>query len=78
MTDNEAINCYEKTIEIKPDKDFYNLACMYSLQTKKQKSLSHLEKAILLNPTKYKPMAKQDEDFKNLWEDKDFLALVGE
>jgi tetratricopeptide (TPR) repeat protein len=76
----EAINCYKKAIEIKEDYHdaWYNLACMYSLQKEKEKSLSYLEKTISLNPTKYKSEAKQDEDFKNLWEDKDFLALVGE
>lgn len=76
----EAERCYRTTLEINPNYEntFYNLACMYSLQNQKETSLSHLEKAIELNPTKYKPMAKQDEDFKNLWQDKDFLALVGE
>jgi hypothetical protein len=44
-------------------------------QKANQKAVYHL---VIELDIEYKTTAKQDEDFKNLWQDKDFLALVGE
>lgn len=76
---HKAIEYYQKVILLEPTRHdvWYNLACIYSNNKQKEKSIFHLKTAIMLNDEN-KPMAKQDEDFKNLWEDKDFLALVGE
>ena len=76
---HKAIEYYQKVILLEPTRHdvLYNLACIYSNNKQKEKSIFHLKTAIMLNDEN-KPMAKQDEDFKNLWEDKDFLALVGE
>jgi tetratricopeptide (TPR) repeat protein len=75
----KATECFEKILEIEPNFEniLYNLACLYSLQNQTGKSLSYLGKSILLDST-LKSEAKKYEGFKNLWQDKDFLALVGE
>jgi len=73
----EELKAYEKAIELKPDyaEAWYNKACMYSLRGDKENALKNLSKAIELN-SEDKEKAKKDEDFKNLWDDKDFKKLV--
>lgn len=73
----EALEKYKKVVELKPDheKGWYNLACSYSLINKKKESLESLKRAIELQPAN-KEEAKEEEDFKNLWEDGDFKKLV--
>jgi len=74
----EALNAHEKAIELKPDyaNAWYNRACIYSLKGEKEKALSDLKRAIELDISN-KQQAKEDEDFKNLWDDPDFKKLVG-
>lgn len=73
----KAINNYDKAIEIDPKyaTAYYNKACAYSLQSQKQECLTNLEICIAID-TSYKLMAKEDEDFKNLWSDEDFKKLT--
>jgi tetratricopeptide (TPR) repeat protein len=79
----EALNAFDKAIELKPDLiltphyaiAWYNRACIYSLKREKEKALSDLKKAIELDISN-KQKAKEDEDFKNLWDDPDFKKLV--
>jgi tetratricopeptide (TPR) repeat protein len=73
----EALEKIERAIEIKKDNAFpwYDKACAHSLLKEKEKALESLKRAIELD-AKYKKMAKEDEDFKWLWDDKDFKKLV--
>jgi len=57
------------------DVAWYNKACAHSLLEDKNNTLESLKRAIELD-SKYKKMAKEDEDFKWLWEDEDFKKLV--
>lgn len=75
----DALKAFEKTIELNPDNAmaWYTKACIiYSLKDDKKNALPNLSKAIELDP-KYKEDAKQNEDFRNLWEDEDFKRIVG-
>ncbi|MCP5498307.1 MAG: tetratricopeptide repeat protein [Leptospiraceae bacterium] len=74
----KAYEDYKKALEIKPDFEsaYYNLACLFALQNKKEESYDYLKQAIELN-TKYKQMAKEDEDFKLFWEDEEFRRMTG-
>jgi tetratricopeptide (TPR) repeat protein len=74
---NKAIECFDKVIEIKQnDHDvWFNKACTYSLLKNKKEMLIYLEKAIELNETS-KDEAKIDEDFKEYWNDPDFVELT--
>ncbi|MDQ7786301.1 MAG: tetratricopeptide repeat protein [Thermodesulfovibrionales bacterium] len=73
----EALRAYEKTLDLKPDfaNAWYNKACLYSLQGDKNNALADLSKAIMINPP-CRETAKEDEDFRNLLEDKDFEKVV--
>ena len=73
----EALRAYDKAIELKPDDPpaWYNKACGYSLKKNKTEALEFLTKAIKLD-SKFKENAKKDDDFKWLWGDPDFKAIV--
>ncbi|MCJ7565209.1 MAG: tetratricopeptide repeat protein [Candidatus Aminicenantes bacterium] len=73
----EALRAYDKAIELKPDDHsaWYNKACAYSLKKNKTEALKFLTKAIKLY-SEYKENAKKDDDFKWLWGDPDFKAIV--
>ena len=73
----EALAAYDKAIDLKPDnaKAWYNKAGLYSLIGDKENALENLSKAIELD-AKYKERAKGYEDFRNLWDDEDFLKIV--
>ena len=74
---DEALGAFEKAIELKPDfpTAWYNKATAYSLKKKKTEAIEFLTKAIKLD-SKYKEEAKKDDDFKWLWGDPDFKAIV--
>ena len=74
----QALSYYQQALIIKPDYEntFYNIACAYSLQQQKTNALHYLQKAIALNPQKYKVMAKQETDFEWLWADEAFVVLT--
>jgi protein O-mannosyl-transferase len=74
---DDAIKCYDKALEINPGFQLisYNKACTYSLMKNKPEMLKNLKKAIELNP-QFKTDAPKDEDFKEYWNDPDFMELV--
>lgn len=53
----------------------YNRACLYSLQGDKINALADLERAIRLEAY-FKEYARTDEDFKDLYDDEDFINLT--
>jgi tetratricopeptide (TPR) repeat protein len=73
----EALKAYKRLTEIEPDdaEAWYGRGCMCSLQGNKADALKNLCTAIKLD-SKYKDAAKKDEDFKNLWDDKDFKKII--
>jgi tetratricopeptide (TPR) repeat protein len=73
----KAIEYYEQALKINP-KDAnacYNKACACSLMDKKNEALADLKRAVELDPD-YKEMAKNDNDFEKLWEERDFKNIV--
>lgn len=74
---DQAIELYLKCLEL--DKDcitaFYNIACSYALKGNRKLAIEYLVKSIA-GSTKYKEMARKDEDFKNLWEDQEFISTT--
>jgi tetratricopeptide (TPR) repeat protein len=73
----EALEAYEKAIKINPQfsEAWNNRACVYSLMKNKDQAIFNLKHAIELDSS-YKEMAKNNEDFKELWEDEDFKKLI--
>lgn len=73
----EALKVCEKAISLKDDFDgpWYNKACLYALKKDKKNALLSLSKAINLDSTN-KEEAKKDEDFKELWDDKEFIKIT--
>ncbi len=55
----------------------YHLACYYSKAGKREEALAELAKAVELDST-LAPRARQDPDFKPLYEDQDFLGITGD
>ena len=75
---SEAIKSYDKALEIKPDlhQAWYNKAGAYAVQSHLELAIQYLEKAIELNPEKYREMAQTDPDFDNIRSDARFQALL--
>jgi len=73
----EAIQSCRKAIERKSDfqEAWYNQACGYSLMRNKMEAIISLTRVISLD-SKWKDVAKKDQDFKWLWDDKDFKKVV--
>jgi tetratricopeptide (TPR) repeat protein len=73
----DALDAINKGLELNPNNPstVYNRACIYSLNGDKTNALTDLEKAISLNPS-FKEYARQDEDFKSLYDDEDFKKLT--
>ena len=73
----DAIDAINKGVELIPNNPgtIYNRACIYSLKGDKINALADLEKAISMNPS-YKEYARQDKDFKSLYNDEDFKKLT--
>jgi tetratricopeptide (TPR) repeat protein len=63
---------------VKPDYPdaWYNKACCYALQGNIAQAIANLQQAIILNPDKYREMAKTDSDFDKIREDEQFQALI--
>jgi len=77
MRYDEALEAFKKALELDKNNttSLYNIACVYSLKGDKEKALEYLKKAIELKP-KLKEESKEDQDFKNLWDDEDFKKLT--
>jgi len=79
----EAIRLLTRVIEKNPDYEraYYNRACYRNNSTKGSQSrgevLDDLRHAVRLYPD-YKWYARDDKDFKNLWEDEDFKKITRE
>jgi tetratricopeptide (TPR) repeat protein len=75
----DALKAFEIALDLKPDfsEAWYNKACLYSLKGDKTNALADLSKAIMINPA-CRNMAKEDEEFRNLFEDEDFKKIVGQ
>ena len=65
-------------MKIKPDKHeaWYNKACYYALQGNVEQAIENLQRAMALNPEKYREMAETDSDFDKIREDERFQALI--
>lgn len=74
---DNALVAANKGLEIAPDNPtgIYNRACIYCLKGDKTNALTDLKKAISMNPS-FKKYARQDEDFKNLYDDEDFKKIT--
>jgi tetratricopeptide (TPR) repeat protein len=74
-----AIEDYGRAIELNPEDAtaYYNLACAHALMGEVDDSCEWLEKAISLD-AKYREMARGDEDFDGVRDNRRFRALVGE
>jgi tetratricopeptide (TPR) repeat protein len=79
---DEPIKMLTEALQTNPrsGKAYYNRACIKNLDPQRKYSkldiLADLKRSIDLDAT-FKPIAKQDADFKDLWKDPDFVALVG-
>jgi tetratricopeptide (TPR) repeat protein len=74
---DEAIISINKGMELAPDQpaNIYNRACIFCLKGDKANALADLGKAISMNPS-FKENARQDEDFKSLYDDEDFKKIT--
>jgi tetratricopeptide (TPR) repeat protein len=74
---NKAIEIYDELSKDYPDhaKNWFKMTRTYALLKNKDKTLETLKKAIELD-SKYKSKAKEDENFKFIREDKDFIDLI--
>jgi len=74
---DEAISSINKGLELAPNEpvNIYNRACIYCLKGDKANALADLQKAISMNPY-LKGNARNDEDFKSLYEDEDFKKIT--
>jgi tetratricopeptide (TPR) repeat protein len=74
---DDALKAFDTALELdsKLAGAVYNRACVFSLRGEKAKALTELKAAIGMNAD-FKQMAPRDEDFKSLWDDPDFKALV--
>ena len=72
-----AIEALERAVEIEPGEALhhYNLACYLSLAEKKESALSHLGRALRIDP-QYRILVDDEPDFDPLRTDPDFLALT--
>jgi tetratricopeptide (TPR) repeat protein len=76
---DEAIESYNKAIQLAPNQPVfvYNRGCAYCSKGDYAKALADLEKAVTMNP-QFKSFAKQDEDYKSLWENEEFKKLTSQ
>ncbi len=56
---------------------WYNKACTYAKQHKKQEMITHLKRAIQLRE-RFREEAPEDTDFKNYWQDPAFVQVLKE
>jgi tetratricopeptide (TPR) repeat protein len=75
--DDEAINNFDKVLEIKPDyaNAYYHKAACYALQRKVELALENLQKAIEFNPS-YREDVATDIDFDDLKKEPGFQTLI--
>jgi tetratricopeptide (TPR) repeat protein len=73
-----AIGDMEQALRAEPQEAIlhYNLACYLSLAGNKLRALSHLSRAVTIDPT-YRNLVDSESDFDPLRSDADFQALLG-
>ncbi len=74
-----AIECYDKALEIDPNDAYiwYNKSCVEALKNNRNEALILLKKALVLAPL-LKVDAKEDSDFDNIRDSKEFKELIGD
>lgn len=76
----DALLWYKKALETNPDfgDSFYNMACIYSLENKRELALKYLRIALLNNYINKNDAAEivEDPDFHNIRDDPEFLQLI--
>jgi tetratricopeptide (TPR) repeat protein len=55
---------------------YYNLACLEAVEGHRSEALASLRKAVALRP-ETAGWAPEDEDFRELWDDPEFVSIVG-
>ncbi len=75
---NQAIDCYDKALAIKPDyaEALYNKVCVKFKNGDIDSGLIDLKKSIELNKDKFIKLAKEDKDFDSIRNDERFKALI--
>lgn len=73
----ESHEAYDQALAVEPTMGgaWFNKACTYARQQNKTEMLHHLEEAINCDE-KFRLDAPKDADFKNYWQDADFLRLI--
>jgi tetratricopeptide (TPR) repeat protein len=74
-----ALQDFEKVIALDTSYtgSWYNMACIYARENDKTLCLANLQTAIQYNPT-WKDAAKNDADFRKLWDDEEFMRITQE
>lgn len=74
---NKAIECFNKAIRVNSGnyKAYVCKACVYSLQNNKKEAIKNLKTAIRINPN-YRYTAKNESDFKNIKDMKEFEKII--
>lgn len=73
----ESKKALERALRIGPKSslDYYSIAIVFALQGDKDKALQYLRRSTETAPY-LKDFAKEDEDFKSLWDDDDFKRII--
>ncbi|MFH1809779.1 MAG: tetratricopeptide repeat protein [Pseudomonadota bacterium] len=76
----DALLWYKKALETNPDfgDSFYNMACIYSLENKRELALKYLRIALLNNYISKNDVGQilEDPDFQNIRGDPEFVELI--
>jgi tetratricopeptide (TPR) repeat protein len=75
----EAERCYQYNLDHNKhcNSSVYNMGCLHAIKGNKTQALHFLAKALEDDYSDhFLSWASQDVDFKNLWEDADFIALI--
>lgn len=76
---DEAFSILNAILEKTPDDpvSLYNRACLFSLKGDRANAIADLKRAIELEPS-FKNSAVEDKDFKDLYDDEEFIRLTGQ
>lgn len=75
QTVEAALDKAKRAEELKPGGGIYNIASCHALLGEKKLALAALKKAVEFD-SRFKARAAKDEDFRTLWEHKNFEAIV--
>jgi tetratricopeptide (TPR) repeat protein len=76
---DEAITAYNRAVDLAPGYPvfIYNRGCAYCRKGDKINALADLKRAIAID-SQFRISASRDEDFRSLWEDQEFKALISQ